>query len=93
MHNERKEVIQLNGLTILVGMAVIANCLIAGFLYRYHTYEVFVENKKRNKEILLLDTRERRIKDEIIALEGAPSWNETAYMHNIGSAREINMPR
>ena len=88
MNNERKEIIQLNGLTILVGMAIIANCLIAGFLYRYHTYEVFVENKKRNQEMLIVDTQERKLKDEIIQLEGAPNWNETAYMHNVGSARE-----
>lgn len=83
MNNERKEIIQLNGLTILVVMAVIANCLIAGFLYRYHTYEVFVENKKRNEEMLLIDTHERKLKDEIILLEGAASWNETTYMRNL----------
>lgn len=82
MDNERKEIIQLNGFTILGVMAVIANCLIVGFLYRYHTYEVFVENKKRNQEILLLDTQERQLKDEIVKLEGAPNWNETAYMRN-----------
>lgn len=93
MNNERKEIIQLNGLTILVVMAVIANCLIAGFLYRYHTYEVFVENKKRNAEMLIIDKQERQLKDEIIALEGVSGWYETTYMHNVGSSREINTPR
>ncbi len=83
MNNERKEIIQLNGFTILVVMAVIANCLIAGFLYRYHTYEIFVENKKRNREMLMLDTHERQLKDDIVALEGVANWNDTVYMHNL----------
>jgi hypothetical protein len=87
MNNERKEIIQLNGLTILVGMAIIANCLLAGFLYRNHTNEVFIENKKRNQEMLMLDTEERQIKVEIVKLEGAPNWNETSYMHNLDIAK------
>lgn len=85
MNTERKEIIQFNGLTILVVMAVIANLLIAGFLYRFHTYEVFVENKTHNEELRLVDLEERRHKDEITALEGASSWNETEYMRTVGT--------
>jgi hypothetical protein len=82
-NSERKEIIQFSGVTILVVMAAIANLLIAGFLYRFHTYEVFVENKTYNEELRLVDLEERRHKDEIIKLEGVPSWNETTYMHNL----------
>lgn len=80
---KRKEVIQLNGLTILVVMVLIANFLIVGFLYRYHGHQRFLEEKRHNQAMLeLRDRKEHALKGEIIALEGAPNWNATQYMRD-----------
>lgn len=85
---ERKEIIQLNGLTILVVMTLIANFLIVGFLYRYHGHQRFLEEKRHNEAILdLQDHKEHALKNEIIALEGAANWNATKYVHDVGSIK------
>lgn len=84
--HERKEIIQLNGLTIVVVMALIANFLIVGFLYRYHGHQRFLEEKRHNREMLQLQDREEHgLKLEITKLEGAPNWNATRYMFNLGT--------
>ncbi len=85
---ERKEIIQLNGLTIVVVMALIANFLVVGFLYRYHGHQHFLEEKRHNKAMVQLQDREEHgIKNEIIALEGAPNWNATKYVHDLGATK------
>lgn len=81
--NERKEVIQVNGLTILVVMALLANFLIVGMVYRFHNYEVFLEEKKTNIEYRMLLDKERELKNEIILLEGVSSWSETEYVKSL----------
>jgi hypothetical protein len=86
--HERKEIIQLNGLTILVVMALVANFLVVGFLYRYHGHQRFLEEKRHNKTMVQLQDREEHgIKLEIIALEGAPNWNATQYMHDLDTTK------
>lgn len=86
--HERKEIIQLNGLTILVVMALIANFLIVGFLYRYHEHQLFAEGKRHNAAMLdLQDHKEHALKNEIVALEGAPNWNATKYVHDLGTTK------
>lgn len=77
---ERKEVLQVNGLTILIVMALLANFFIVGLVYRAHNYQLFVLEKKANYEHQLLLDKERGIKNEIVALEGASSWDETQYV-------------
>lgn len=78
--NERKEILQVNGLTILLVIALIANFLIVGFVYKYHGYQLFVAEKTNNENHNRLLDKERELKNEIIALEGVSSWNETQYM-------------
>ncbi|OGZ08452.1 MAG: hypothetical protein A3C93_01555 [Candidatus Lloydbacteria bacterium RIFCSPHIGHO2_02_FULL_54_17] len=82
--NDRKEVIQLNGLTILVVMALVADFLIVGLMYRWHGHQIFADEKKYNGEYTELLEREHGIKNEIVALEGATTWNETAYVKSTG---------
>ncbi len=78
--NERKEIIKLNGLTILVVMTIIANLLVVGFFYRFHHYQLFVEEKKHNIEMTELEGKqEHDLKNEIVKLEGVTSWSETQY--------------
>ncbi len=77
---ERKEILQVNGLTILIVMALIANFLIVGFVYKYHNYQLFVAEKKASIEYRLLLNKEHELKSEIVALEGVSSWNETQYI-------------
>ncbi len=79
----RKEVVQLNGLTILVVIALIANFLIVGFFYRFHNYQLFVVGKKHNLEMKALLDTQHALHQEIIALEGVKTWNDTAYMKKL----------
>lgn len=81
--NERKEIIQINGLTILIVMALCANFLIVSMVYRYHNYELVIKEKEQNKNYKALLDSERVIKNEIITLEGVPSWNDTAYVKSL----------
>ncbi len=84
--NERKEIVQLNGLTILVVMALIADFLIVGFMYRWHGHRLFAAEKIYHAEYSKLLDKEHDIKTEVVALEGAASWNETAYVRAIGKS-------
>jgi hypothetical protein len=78
---ERKEIIQINGTTILVAMTLIANFLVVGFMHRFHNYQLFVEEKAHSE--LMTDLRakqEHNLKNEIVALEGVSNWLETDYV-------------
>jgi len=77
--NERKEIIQLNGTTILIILAILANVFIVGIAYRYHEYRMFTVTRKMQQEYSQLLSRERAIKNEIVKLEGAANWKETMY--------------
>jgi hypothetical protein len=69
-------------------MALVANFLVVGFLYRYHGHQRFLEEKRHNKTMVQLQDREEHgIKLEIIALEGAPNWNATQYMHDLDTTK------
>lgn len=79
MNNERKEIIQLNGFTILMVMALIANFLIVGFVYRWHGWKLFVLQKEHYDAHTVLLQKEREVKEEVAKLEGVSTWNDTAY--------------
>ncbi|OGZ08044.1 MAG: hypothetical protein A2942_00700 [Candidatus Lloydbacteria bacterium RIFCSPLOWO2_01_FULL_50_20] len=86
-NNERKEIIQLNGLTILVVLALMANFLIVGFVYRWHQWKLFSLEKADQARYSELLDREHRVKNEIIELEGVSVWNDTAYALSRGGAQ------
>lgn len=75
----RREIIQLNGLTILVVMALVANFLIVGFVYRWHQWKLFTLEKEHQIYYSKLLKKEHDIKDEIVKIEGVSTWNDTAY--------------
>lgn len=77
---ERKEIIQLNGITILAVLVVIANFMIVGFIYRYHSHVLFSENKIHNTEYGALLLKQHDLHEEIIKLEHVAAWNDTAYV-------------
>ena len=81
---KRKEIIQLSGLTILVVMVLIANFLIVGFVYRWHQWKLFTIEKAHNIVYSQLIKKEHDVKDEVTKLEGASSWNDTAYVRALG---------
>lgn len=86
METDRKEIIQLNGLTILVVMALVANFLIVGFVYRFHQWKLFTLEKAHQVHYTVLLRQEHDIKDEVVRLEGASVWNETAYAKTHGAS-------
>lgn len=88
--NKRKEIIQLNGLTILVVMALMANSLIVGFVYRWHNWKLFTLEKAHNVVYAELIQKEHDMKDEVVRLEGVSAWNDTAYVHAHG--KSLNAP-
>jgi hypothetical protein len=76
---QRKEIIKIDGLTILMGMALIANMLIVGFFYRYHGYQLYVEEKAHNLRMKELNNEAHQLKEDIIAIEGVKTWNDSVY--------------
>lgn len=76
---ERKEIIQLNGVTILSALVIIANFLMVGFIYRYHAHELYDENKAHDKEYTVLLQEQHDLHIEIAKLEHVVSWSDTAY--------------
>ena len=81
--SERKEVLQLNGLTILVVTTLIANFLIVGFFYRLHSYKLFKQEKFHGVEYTQLLKTQHDLHLEIAQMEGVKTWNETGYMKNL----------
>ena len=78
-NSTRKEIIHVNGLVILVVLALLSDALIAGFIYRWHNWELFHHNLQHQVEMKELLAAERVVKDEILVLEGVATWNETQY--------------
>lgn len=76
---QRKEIIKIDGLTILMGMALIANMLIVGFFCRYHGYQLYVEEKAHNLRMKELNNEAHQLKEDIIAIEGVKTWNDSVY--------------
>jgi hypothetical protein len=80
MHdNKRREIIEVSGLTILVVMALAGDLLIAGAIYRWHTHQLFREEKIHNIAMSDLLKELQVSQNKIVALEGATSWNATEY--------------
>ncbi len=75
----RKEIIFLSGKQILLIMAIVGNALVVGFMWRYHAYKIFVQEKRDLSQFTLAQRNERTIKEEILILEGKKYWTETAY--------------
>ena len=75
----RKEILQVNGVTILVIMALIANFLIIGFFNRWNGWQSFADAKRHNVAYTQLLRESHLLKQEIIAMEGVKSWTETAF--------------
>lgn len=83
MENERREIIQVNGVTILVVMALLANLLVAGVMYRWHNYELFRAEKTQNVLMRDLYQELRNLQLIIVEHEGAANWNETEYARTL----------
>ena len=76
----RKEIVQLNGVTILVVLVLIADFLIVGFIYRYHMHQLFLQAKIHDIEYTGLLKVQHDLHADIIKLEGVKTWDETEYV-------------
>ncbi len=75
----RKEIIQFSGYHILIGMMIIGNLLVVGFMLRWHNGQRFAQEKRAAAVFTETLRKERELKEEIRKLEGAKTWNDTAY--------------
>ncbi len=78
----RKEIVFLTGQQILIAMIVISNALIIGFVWRYHSYQAFKQEKQDLAIFSEAQRSERKVKEDIRILEGAKTWLETDYAKN-----------
>ena len=76
---ERREIIRLNGTMMVVILALIANSLIVGLIYRWHNWQVFAEEKITEVEYAKVLKQSHNLKQEIIAKEGVSTWASTSF--------------
>jgi hypothetical protein len=77
MAKERKEILVLDGLTILFIVTLVINGVLAALIYRWHSIQVFKENISHQKVYSDLLETAHNLKAEIIKREGAESWNDS----------------
>lgn len=75
----RKEIIQVNGLSILIAMMLIGNLLTVGIIARYHKWQLVEQEKRDNRSFTKVLKEEHDLKLEIQRLEGAKNWVSTMY--------------
>ncbi len=64
---------------MLLIIALIANLLVVGFIYRWHGWQSFDDAKRHNVEYTKLLGESHQLKQEIIKMEGVKAWTETEY--------------
>jgi len=79
MKKDRKELIVLDGLTILFITMMIVNGVSFALLYRWHNTKVFQENLNNRTVYGDLLSESRRLKNIIVKNEGAESWDKSTY--------------
>lgn len=79
MAKERKELIVLDGLTILFIVMLVVNGVTLALLYRWHNTKVFQENFDNRVVYGDLLSESRRLKNIIVKNEGAESWEKSEY--------------
>ncbi len=62
-----------------MGATLVINILIVGYIYRYHQHELSMEQKTYYLRSSELDSTEHTLKQEIIALEGVQTWEDTGF--------------
>ena len=82
-NNERKEVIQVSGLTIMVVMTLIADMLIGGIIVRWHNYVVVRHGMEHLILMRDLYRQENELQTKIVMMEGVKTWNDTAYIKTL----------
>ncbi len=73
MNKERKELIVLDGITILCIAMVVINGVVFALLYRWHNTQVFEENLNNRALYGDLLSESRRLKNLLVEHEGAES--------------------
>lgn len=86
--NERKEIIEVNGITILLVCTVIANLLAVGFMMRWYSYQSFMQSVASQKEYTAHLRSLHDTKNSVVELEGAPNWNATIYAKHFPNTKE-----
>jgi hypothetical protein len=78
MANERKEILVLDGMTILFIVMLVTNGVLAAMMYRWHNIEVFKENVLHREVYGELLKQSRELKNALVEREGALNWNDSA---------------
>ena len=76
---DRREIIQVDGVSILLIIALVANLLVVGFIYRWHGWQSFDDAKRHNVLYTQLLWESHQLKQEIITMEGVRTWTETEF--------------
>jgi len=79
MTKERKELIVLDGITILFIVVIIINGVVLALFYRWHNSQVFKENLRNRAVYGELLAESRRMKNLLVDREGAESWEKSTY--------------
>ncbi len=69
----------MSGYHILAVMIIVGNLLVVGFMLRWHNAQRFIQEKRAAAVFTETLRKERELKEEIRKLEGAKTWNDTAY--------------
>jgi hypothetical protein len=75
----RKELVYISGHHFLIGSIILMNVLVGVLVWRYHNILVFRVSKAHNENFAQITRVEREIKNEVVKLEGAATWNVTTY--------------
>jgi hypothetical protein len=84
----RKEIIQVNGAVVVIGMVIVANAFVVGIIDRFANFRYFSLVKAQVEERFVEIEKVRALKNEIVRLEGAPNWNATVYVARNPESRE-----
>lgn len=79
----RKEIIQVSGNTIVIMMIVLGDLFVAGIGLWSHHIVLFRENLRHERAYEKALSEQRKIKNEIVALEGVPNWESTTYAKRV----------
>ncbi len=77
MESERKEILVLDGMTILFIVMLVTNGVLAAMMYRWHNIEVFKENVLHREAYAELLKQSRDLKNSLVKREGAMNWNDS----------------
>lgn len=78
--SERKEILVIDGLTILIFCTFIMNVVAGALVWRWYEMEAFAQRKTDQDARAVILNDIRKIKIDIVEREGVANWNMTRYV-------------